>query len=79
MALYLYNARTQAALIAKTTGCKGDHPLSRLPSFKPAQQIVPDAMHTVKNVTERIVKYLSQSRRLDATMNWEEPGDETTQ
>ena len=70
----IINGRTQAALIARTTGCKGDHPLSRLPSFRPTQQIVPDAMHTVKNVMERIVKLITgqPSTSLEVMLHAEE-------
>ena len=46
--------RTQAASIAKATGCKGIHPLLRLPHIDPIEQIDPDAMHTIKDVVERM-------------------------
>ena len=41
------------------TGCKGVHPLSRLPGFKSTEEIVPDAMHTIKNVVERIYNLIT--------------------
>ena len=44
--------RYQAHLIAKLTWCKGS---SALPERKGSVQTVPDAMHTVKDVIEKIV------------------------
>ena len=55
----LLNLRTQASQVARVTGCKGVHPLSRLPGFKSTEEVVPDAMHTIKNVVERIFNLIT--------------------
>ncbi len=40
--------------VAKNTGCKGSYSLMKLPHHNRMQQCVPDAMHTVKDVIERL-------------------------
>ena len=35
--------RSQAAAIAKSTGCKGSYPISKLKFHNPIQQTVPDS------------------------------------
>ena len=52
---YMYTCRTQAKLLAKSTGCKGSYSLMRLPCHDRVNQTVPDAMHTVKDCIEKIV------------------------
>ena len=47
--------RSQAAHIAKTTGCKGSYPLQKLKFHDPMKQTVPDAMHTIKDAIEHFV------------------------
>lgn len=49
---FAFICRSQATLIAKTTGYKGSYPLQKLKLHNPVQQIVPDAMHTVKDAIE---------------------------
>ena len=44
--------RNQAALIAKTTSCKGSYPLQKLTCHNSVNQTVPDAMHTIKDAIE---------------------------
>lgn len=44
--------RSQAAAIAKSTGCKGTYPLLKLKYHDPIKQTVPDAMHTIKDAIE---------------------------
>ncbi len=51
--------RTSAALVAKSTGCKGTYSLMRLPGHDRVRQTVPDAMHTIKDVVEKIVHLIS--------------------
>lgn len=47
--------RAQALLIAKSTGCKGSYSLMRLSGHDRLMQCVPDAMHTVKDVIEKLI------------------------
>ena len=47
--------RTQAKLLAKSTGCKGFYSLMRLPQHDRVNQTVPDAMHTIKDCIEKLV------------------------
>ena len=47
--------RTKAKFIAKSTGCKGSYALMRLPYHSRGDQVAPDAMHTIKDVIEKIV------------------------
>ncbi len=42
------------AVVARSTGCKGSYSLMKLPHHNRMQQCVPDAMHTVKDVIERL-------------------------
>ena len=55
--MYIYTCvrRSQANLIAKSTGCKGTYALMNLPEHNRILQTVPDAMHTVKDLIEKIV------------------------
>lgn len=56
--MYFYNLhgfRSVANLIAKSTGCKGTYALMKLPDHNRLLQTVPDAMHTVKDLIEKIV------------------------
>lgn len=46
--------RSHADAIAKATGCKSSYSLMRLPHHDSVNQTVPDAMHTVKDVLERL-------------------------
>ena len=53
--IYIYKTtlyRSQAAVVAKSSGCKGSYPLMKLKFHKPIEQTVPDAMHTIKDVIE---------------------------
>lgn len=47
--------RAEASLTAKSTGCTGNYSLMRLPSHNCLLQTVPDAMHAVKDDTEKIL------------------------
>ena len=53
--IYTCVRRSQANLIAKSTGCKGTYALMNLPEHNRILQTVPDAMHTVKDLIEKIV------------------------
>ena len=53
--LYMHAHRTQAKLLAKSTGCKGFYSLMRLPQHDRVNQTVPDAMHTIKDCIEKLV------------------------
>ena len=51
--------RTQADQLAKHCGCKGSHALMKLLHHSYIDQTVPDAMHTVKDVTEHLLKLIT--------------------
>jgi len=51
----LHVHRTQAKVLAKSTGCKGSYSLMNLPGHDRVSQTVPDAMHTVKDCVEKLV------------------------
>lgn len=53
--MHIRTCRTQARLLAKSTGCKGSYSLMRLPQHDRINQTVPDAMHTVKDCVEKLV------------------------
>ena len=58
----IMHSRSQANLIAKSTGLdKGSYALMKLPEHNRLLQTVPDAMHTVKDLIEKIV-YLTIGR-----------------
>ena len=47
--------RAQANMIARATGCKGTYSLMKLPEHDRLAQTVPDAMHTTKDLIEKLV------------------------
>lgn len=51
--------RKSSDAIAKSTGCKGCYSLMSLPHHDPLIQCVPDAMHTVKDVLEKLFGLLT--------------------
>ena len=65
--------KSQAKQIAKATGIKGDYPLSRLPGHDRPGQTSPDPMHTVKDVIENVVKFLSGRTDSAKVRNQEAP------
>ena len=57
----VYTYRHQARLMARSTGCKGSYALMKLPYHDRVNQMVPDAMHTVKDCVEKIFYLISGS------------------
>ena len=55
MSLYF---RCDAAAIATSTGCKSRYTFMKLPEHDRVGQTVPDAMHTIKDVVERLFKLI---------------------
>ena len=51
----LLRSQAQAALLSKSTGCKGTYSLMRLPTHNRDTQLVPDAMHTITDVVEKLL------------------------
>lgn len=49
-----YLCRRDASAIARATGCKSSYSLMKLPHHNPLMQVMPDAMHTVKDVVENL-------------------------
>ena len=54
-----FRYRARASAITKSTRCKGTYSLMKLPFHDPIIQCVPDSMHTVKDVLERIFGLLT--------------------
>ena len=50
----IHYKRSQAAALAKATGCKGTYPLMDLPTHNRLSQTVPDMMHTLKDTVNKI-------------------------
>ena len=51
--------KSQANFIASSTGCKGKYPLMSLLDHDRTSECCPDACHTVKDVTQNIVTFIS--------------------
>ena len=50
-----HSNRAQAKDITRSTGCKRSYALMRLAYYNRIDQTVPDAMHTVKHCTEKLL------------------------
>ena len=49
-----YFVRTQDQMMAKGIGYKGSYVLMNLPDHNRIKQVIPDVMHTIKDVIEHI-------------------------
>ena len=63
--LYIVCSRSDASAIATSTGCKSRYSFMKLPEHDRVQQTVPDAMHTVKDVIERLFKLIIGKSKSD--------------
>ena len=54
-------SKTRPAAIAKNTGCKQRYSLMKLPCHNRITQTVPDCMHTLKDVIEKVFQLLTGS------------------
>lgn len=51
--------KTQASIVATATGCKGNYILSSLPGHNRITESQPDSCHTIKDVTQNIMNFLT--------------------
>lgn len=61
----LFHCRSDASAIATSTGCKSRYSFMKLPEHDRVQQTVPDAMHTVKDVIERLFRLIIGKSKSD--------------
>ena len=57
--------RSDASTIATSTGCKSRYSFMKLPEHDRVDQTVPDAMHTVKDVVERMFRLIIGKSKSD--------------
>lgn len=58
--------KTQANFIASATGCKGKYPLMKLTDHNRMSECCPDACHTIKDVTQNIVSFISGKNSINS-------------
>lgn len=61
--------KSQANFIASSTGCKGTYPLMSLLDHDRTSECCPDACHTVKDVTQNIVAFISGKSSNNTNIN----------
>ena len=59
--------RCHAATVTKGTGCKESYSLMKLPNHDHVEQTVPDAMHTIKDVVEKLFNVVTGRGRADTS------------
>lgn len=59
--------RCHAATVTKGTGCKESYSLMKLPNHDHVEQTVSDAMHTIKDVVEKLFNVVTGRGRADTS------------